>query len=122
MTDTVLKPFDTLILQGPFSVNGYVVIPDDWPIDYTHEKYREIDASPIGELTFGGYAYLENGEYKLIAEIFLSNPDSSSAKRFVENEENCVPILGFDDNHAWPIDKPGQEGADHLVNELKKLQ
>lgn len=50
-----LKTFEAFTKIGPASLNGYVVIPDNLPLDYYDKIYDEIDQSPFGGLTFGGY-------------------------------------------------------------------
>lgn len=122
MAERELKPFDTVVKQGPYSINGYVVIPDDWPVDYFDTKYRDIDDGPVGGITFGGYMYFSNGVPVLLAEMFLDAATTKTYQLYEKFQSECVPVIGFDDNHAWPIELPGQSGADYLASELKKLQ
>lgn len=116
-----LKEFDYFTHLGPFSLNGYVVIPDDFPLDYYSDFYKSVDDGPVGGMTFGGYFTEINGEL----EIVYSGVNWATVKENEKDAEKikkvCIRCIGFDDNHIWSIEKPGIEGAEYLADELKKL-
>lgn len=116
-----LKEFDYFTKLGPFSLNGYVVIPDDFPLDYYDEFYRSIDDEPIGGMTFGGYFTLINGNLEIVYRGVHLGTTEENEKNAEKIKDLCVRCIGFDDSQAWPIDLTGTDGAKYLANELKKL-
>lgn len=115
-----LKPFDYFTLFGTMSLNGYVVLPPELPVDYMDDIYREIDDSPIGGLTFGGYAFLQDGELA-IAMLDQTPWEHSADDDFGPLKKLSVPIIGFDDNHIRANELSASEGAKYLSNALRKL-
>lgn len=108
-----LKPFDWFTLRGPMSLNGYAVLPPELPVDYMDDMYDKIDQSPIGGLTFGGYAFLYDDQLS-IARL----NDSAECDPL---KKLSVPVIGFDNNHIWTNELTAEEGAKYLSNLLKQL-
>ncbi|TYC49924.1 hypothetical protein ESZ50_04865 [Weissella muntiaci] len=123
-----LELFDSFTLQGPYSLNGYVVVPNSFPLDYVDEFYSEIDDQLIGGLTYSGYAVVYDGELSLLSldnspwlklgTVELSENDRRVIKQ-VKN--NSVRVLGFDDAHIDPNELDVKEGAEDLAKQLKLL-
>ncbi|MQS52156.1 hypothetical protein [Companilactobacillus mishanensis] len=117
-----LKSFDYFTLMGPYSMNGYVVIPDEFPTNYDDEIYDDINKhNHFQGLTYAGGATIYQDELTL---VFLDNPF-----RKLTSEENVqleqvkpymVRVVGFDDNHAFLNELPADEACIELSNTLKK--
>lgn len=121
-----LKPFSPFTLMGPFSLNGYVVIPDNWTLDYYDEFYQKIDDAPFGGLTFGGYIYEMDGSLHLTyldANPFNEKQAYTKAQRDLidKMKSKCVKAIGFDDNHIVPNQMSAADGSQYLVKQLKEL-
>ena len=121
-----LHPFDTFTKQGPFSLNGYVVIPDDLPVDYTDEFYERIDDSPIGGLTYGAYFTLINNELKPMQldqhPYFNEKNHNQKELNQIEQLKNIsIRVIGFDNAHFVPNELSADEGTKYLANQLMNI-
>lgn len=121
-----LKPFEAFTKIGPASLNGYVVITDNLPLDYYDKIYEEIDQAPFGGLTFGGYFTEINNELSAVyldqSPFFKESEHSDKELALIEKiKEVSVRALGFDDNHIWVNEMGASEGAEYLSKQLKKL-
>lgn len=122
----VLKPFEAFTKIGPASLNGYVVIPDNLPLDYYDKVYEEIDQAPFGGLTFGGYFTEINKELSAVyldqSYFFKKSEHSDEELALIEKiKAVSVRALGFDNNHIWVNEMGAAEGAEYLSKQLKKL-
>lgn len=121
-----LKPFEAFTKIGPASLNGYVVISDNLPLDYFDNVYDEIDQAPFGGLTFGGYFTEINKELSAVyldqSPFFKDSEHSDEELALIEKIKGVsVRALGFDDNHIWKNEMEAAEGAEYLSKQLKKL-
>ena len=122
-----LDVFDTFTLMGPYSLNGYVVIPDYLTTNFLADIYEDVDDGPIGGITYGGYVTSINGDLQLVSldqhYIFYDHIlTEKQVKKLNEVKTKCLPVLGFDDNHIHQNQLSGLEGADYLANELRKIK
>ncbi|MDI6666447.1 hypothetical protein QMA56_01855 [Leuconostoc falkenbergense] len=122
-----LKPFEAFTKNGPASLNGYVAIPDNLPLDYFDKVYDEIDQAPIGGLTFGGYFTEINKELSAVyldqSPFFNKSEHSDEELALIEKIKSVsVRALGFDNNHIWENEMAAAEGAEYLSKQLKKLK
>lgn len=121
-----LKPFEAFTLFGTYSQNGYVVIPNNLPIDYFDDIYKKLDQEPYGGLTFGGYVTQIGGDLKLLYldEYPLFN-ECEHSKEEINSIENikklCVRAIGFDDNHIWVNKMNAHDGSIFLSKQLENL-
>ena len=108
--------------------NGFVVLPDGFPVDYLDPIYQSIDTKPIGGLTYEGYAWIDEKGYVGKSRLDL---DTRATPQYEPEELHALqeikdlyvsPILGFDNNHIEPIELKGLEGARYLVKQLKQLE
>ncbi|GAP05065.1 hypothetical protein [Fructobacillus tropaeoli] len=121
-----LRPFETFTMTGPRSLNGYVVIPENYPLDYLSDFYAEIDTKPVNGLTFGGYLTETYGKRGL---VYLDQSLSFDWEKSTEDEKNyitsmkklSVRVLGFDNDHIHPNEMGAKEGAEYLAKQLRKL-
>ncbi|OQJ70518.1 hypothetical protein BMS77_09030 [Leuconostoc pseudomesenteroides] len=121
-----LKPFEAFTKIGPASLNGYVVIPDNFTLDYYDKIYEEIDQAPFGGLTFGGYFTEINNDLAAVyldqSPFFKESEHSDKELALIEKIKGVsVRALGFDDNHIWVNEMGAAEGAEYLSKQLKKL-
>ncbi len=126
-TKPYLKPFDTFTKWGPFSLNGYVVIPDDLPVDYTDEFYEQIDDGPVGGLTFGGYLTSVDGELVIILldERAYFHDEQHTVEELHQIEQlkdRSCRVIGFDDAHFVPNELSADDGIKYLSNQLKMIE
>lgn len=114
-----------------YSGNGYVTIPEDMPKNYLNKVYYDLDDAPVGGLTFSGYVTELNGELALLRlEQGTRSIHAEKNKAIMELMEPihkkvrpyCIPVLGFDDQHAQPNQLNGMEGATYLRDQLKDIQ
>lgn len=122
-----LNMFDSFTLLGPYSLNGYVVVPNDFPLNYFDDIYEVVEDNPVGGITYGGYVTLIDGELQLAGldqqYLFTDHVFTDEQVEILkEAKTKCLPVLGFDDNHASPIQLSGLEGAEYLANELRKIE
>lgn len=120
-----LKPFDAFTHWGA-SLNGYVVVPDNFPLDYYDKIYDEIDQSPFGGLTFGGYFTEVNSELVLLyldawPTYDPKNFKQSDLKAIEDLKKVSVRAIGFDNHHIHENEMSAEEGAEYLSKQLKKL-
>ena len=129
-----LKPFDTFTVDEPgFNnpyrpdgyTNGYIVIPNDLPIDFTDPFYQQLDTRAVQGLTISGYLTIEDGErhiYLLDAHTDLTGKIDADTQQVIDRfKAKTVPIIGFDNNHLYYNDVTAQEGATDLANQLREL-
>lgn len=121
-----LQPFDKFTKRGPFSLNGYVVIPDDLPVDYTDEFYNRIDDAPVGGLTFGAYFTLINNELEPMYldqyPYFNENNYTAEELQQIKQLKNVsIRAIGFDNSHFVPNELSADEGTKYLANQLMKI-
>ena len=121
-----LKPFDTFTKWGPFSLNGYVVIPDNFPVDYCDDFYKQIDDSHIGGLTYGAYFTLINNELKPMQldqhPYFNEKNCTAEELQQIEQLKNVsIRVIGFDDNHIKSNELGAEEGAKYLAAQLMHI-
>lgn len=122
-----LKPFEAFTKIGPASsLNGYVVIPDNFTLDYYDKIYEEIDQAPFGGLTFGGYFTEINHELASVyldqSPFFKESEHSDEELALIEKiKAVSVRALGFDDGHIRKNEMGAVEGAEYLSKQLKKL-
>lgn len=121
-----LKPFEAFTKIGSASLNGYVVIPDNFTLDYYDKIYEEIDQAPFGGLTFGGYFTEINNDLAAVyldqSPFFKESEHSDKELALIEKIKGVsVRALGFDDNHIWVNEMGAAEGAEYLSKQLKKL-
>jgi len=126
VTKPDLKPFDHFTHFGA-TLNGYVVIPDQMPLDYYSVVYQDIDTTPIGGLTFGGYFTEINGELScLYLDAWPTYDPNNFSKEELEAIESInklsVRAIGFDNNHIWTNEMGAEDGAEYLSEELKKIK
>lgn len=122
----VLKPFEAFTHWGA-TLNGYVAVPDNFPLDYYDKIYDEIDQAPFGGLTFGGYFTEVDGE---LACLYLDAWPTYDPKNFRQEDLKAmeaikkvsVRAIGFDNNHIWENEMGTAEGAEYLSKQLKKLK
>jgi hypothetical protein len=125
-----LKPYDTFTLRGPFSQNGYIVIPDELPLNYIDKVYQQLDDNPVGGLTYGGYAFNLGTElhidcldqrYKALPTIL---GEMSEEKRILYEKYKAlsVRIIGFDDSHITPNELDAEDGAKYIAEQLKEMK
>lgn len=122
-----LKPFDTFTKWGPFSLNGYVVIPDNFPVDYCDYFYEQIDDGPVGGLTFGGYLTSVDGELVIILldERAYFHDEQHTVEELHQIEQlkdRASRVIGFDDAHFVPNELSADDGAKYLSNQLKMIE
>lgn len=121
-----LKPFEAFTQMGPTSLNGYVVIPENFPLDYYDDIYDELDQGPFGGLTFGGY-FTEID--KNLTPVYLDNHPFFKKSEYSDEElawieiikSLSVRVIGFDDNHIWTNEMGAQEGSLYLSTQLKNI-
>lgn len=112
-----LKPFDTFTIFSPFGgLNGYVVIPDDFTNDYFDDFYDQIDAGPVGGLTFGGWVSQVDGSYRL---VFHGETNEEMTK--ANGKSVTLKCIGFDDAHFYPNEMDTVTGAKYIAEQLKQL-
>ena len=101
------------LFNGPYSLNGYVEVPEHFPEDYMDKVYNDIEV--FGGLTFGGHAFVKDNKIQcLIHEpIYIPMFDNRDYgrtyidylnavnyyKKFIYPDCEYVKVLGFDDNH-----------------------
>lgn len=126
VTKPNLKPFDYFTHFGA-TLNGYVVIQDEVPLDYYDDFYQSIDTTPIGGLTFGGYFTEIDGDLQV---FYLDAWPTYNSNNFSKEELEAIKIIknlsvraiGFDTNHIWTNELGAEEGAKYLSDELKKIK
>ncbi|GAP05064.1 hypothetical protein [Fructobacillus tropaeoli] len=103
-----------------------MVIPDNFPIDYTDDFYKDIDTKPVHGLTFSGYISELDGEQ--IWLLLDQNPFFDDKKRagydlkgMEAMKQKSVKVIGFDDAHSVPNEMGAKDGAEYLAEQLKKL-
>lgn len=130
-----LKPYDTatVYMYQEYNTyrpsgyeNGYIVIPDELPLDYTNKIYWELDTSNVNGLTFGGYLTKKDGKYIVLyldaqPELF-DKPLSTDEQQIVDEiKTKCVRAIGFDDNHLYFNSMSAEDGANDIAKQLKKM-
>ena len=91
--------------------NGFVVLPDGFPVDYLDPIYQSIDTKPIGGLTYEGYAWIDE--------------KGNVGKSRLDLDTRATPQYEPEELHALQEIKDllkGLEGARYLVKQLKQLE
>ena len=119
-----LKPFDTLTKLGPYSENGYVIIPDNFPTDYTDDFYQDIDTEPVHGLSISGYISELDGEQiwlRLDQKPYFDDKELSDydLKGIEAMKQKSIKVIGFDDAHITKNEMGAKEGAEYLAEQLK---
>ena len=122
------KTFDIVTIDAPlagFGPNGYVVIPDEMPLNYYSDYYQFLDDSPVGGLTFGGYLFITDG--RVVVDILdsddfngmrkFSAEDKASLKEF---KKYSLRAIGFDNQHFRTNEMNAVDGANYLSRQLKQ--
>ena len=108
--------------------NGFVVLPDGFPVNYLDPIYKAINLQPIWGLTYEGYAWIDAegnlGKARLdLDPRAVPQFELEQLQALKEIKENYVsPIFGFDNNHIEPIELKGIEGARYLATQLRQLE
>lgn len=108
--------------------NGFVVLPDNLPVNYLDPLYKSINTKPIGGLTYEGYAWLDAADNLGKSRLDLDPravpvTESEELEALAEIKKEYVsPIFGFDNDHIEAIQLKGIDGARYLAAELKKLK
>lgn len=129
-----LKPFDTFTLAAPdclpaYGENGYVVIPDEWPIDYVDDVYTAESVltatDMVHGLTFGGHAVISRGKLSIWYNRRPLQVTEEEEQLLCEVEvlpqSYSVKVIGFDDSHYRPNDIDAKSGAAMIADALKKI-
>lgn len=122
------KTFDIVIIDAPifgFGPNGYVVIPDEMPLNYYSDYYKFLDDSTVGGLTFSGYLFITDGE---TAVDILDSDDFNGLRKFSEEDKKSINefkkhslrVIGFDNQHYRPNEMNAVDGANYLAKQLKQ--
>ncbi|WP_125707500.1 hypothetical protein [Companilactobacillus zhongbaensis] len=127
MFDIILKGSPNIYVQT-FGRNGYVVIPDDWTLDYCSNFYGFLDDGPVGGLTFGGYITVANDELTAInldsgnLGFFQKELNNDDKKAIEEIKKYCVHVIGFDNQHYRPNEMDAFDGAKYIAEQLRNRE
>ena len=118
----------SVVLDGPFSLNGYAEVPENAPKDYMDEVYEDLDV--WGGLTFSGYGVVRSGELISIYnnESVWKDDESEMSKESIKTKsdeyadgDEVIKIVGFDDSHLYSCPRPIKYEAVRLAGQIDGL-